>query len=100
MESMKEIELEVGIEDFKEETLQRMVKQLMSRLADNKPGSAAKRAANGERDETDEENDAVVELSRQTRGNDSPPKVLESDLPADIVKALKPKKSKRGKSDG
>lgn len=94
------VEIEVGVEDFKEETLQRIVKQLMTRLSKNKPGMAAKKAAEGERDDNEDENDAVVGLSRETRGDGSPPKVLESDLPADLVKAMKVKKSKRGGADG
>jgi len=90
LEEMAEIELDLS--DIKEEAMHRLVRQLLQRRRDSmKPGSAAKRAKDGDTSAEDE-NDDLVELKRESKGTDPSPKVLESDLPEDVVTAMKSKK--------
>lgn len=57
-----------------------------------KPGDAAKRPEGDDEDEM-KENDDLVNLVQQTRGNSKAPSVLPEDLPVD---ASRPAKRKKG----
>lgn len=103
-----EMEVEVGLSDIKEEALHRIIRSMSKSKSRNRPGMAAKMA--DEEDETCEscgskdckgcgskkskpakeksENDDLVDLHRETKGDSKPPEVMESDLPADVRKAM------------
>ena len=101
---------EVDVSDIKPESLARMLRETVRHMG-RKPGSAAKMMAKKDSDEysdspakgkmeaaegesEDNENDDLVELSRATRGDGNPPKVLNSDLPSDLARAMKKGKTR------
>lgn len=115
-----DIELEVSLSDMKEEALHRIIRSMAKRKSSNRPGMAAKLAdeeyEDGEACETcgskdckgcgskkskrpqrKSENDDLVDLHRETKGDSKPPEVMSSDLPEDVRKAMTSKGSyKRG----
>lgn len=101
---------EVDVSDIKPEALARMLRETVRKM-NGKPGDAAKMMAkkdaheysespdeekmeHAEGESEDNENDALVELSRSSRGSGNPPKVLNTDLPSNLAGAMKKGKTR------